>query len=90
MEDCLKLKEGITAARLGILSPNAFQPWRQKGPFRITLHKLTHFAFSMQNGMHYFSLTAVQTVVTNSFLTGTKIEKYGISISMRKSNLHCL
>ncbi len=36
-----------------------------------------HFAFSMLNRIHYFRWTAGLIVVTNSFLTGTKNDKYG-------------
>ncbi len=44
---------------------------------RITLQKRADFAFSMQNRIHYFGWTAGLIVVTNSFLTGTKNDKYG-------------
>ncbi len=49
----------------------------KKVSLRITLQKMAHFAFSMQNSMNYFRWTAGIIVVTNSFLTGTKREKYG-------------
>ncbi len=51
--------------------------WICESLFRITLHKRAHFAFSMQNRIHYFRWTAGLIVVTNSFLTGTKNDKYG-------------
>ncbi len=46
--------------------------WIGKGPFRITLQKMAHFAFSVKNCIHYFRWTAVLIVVTNSFLTALK------------------
>ncbi len=46
--------------------------WICESPLRITLQKRAHFAFSMQNPVHYFRWSAGLIVVTNSFLTGTK------------------
>ncbi len=57
--------------------------WIRESPFRITLQKKAHFAFSMQNCIHYFRWTVVLIVVTNSFLTDTKNDKYGSSIVIR-------
>ncbi len=48
-----------------------------KCSFRITLQKMTHFAFSAQNFIYYFRLTAVLIVVTKSFLGEIIIIKYG-------------
>ncbi len=39
----------------------------------MTLQKLAHFAFSMQNCIHYFTWTAGLLAATISVLTGTKI-----------------
>ncbi len=41
----------------------------------------------MQNCIHYFRWTAVLIVVTKSFLTGTKNDKYGITEITRKKSL---
>ncbi len=39
---------------------------------------MAHFRLSKQNFIHYFKWTAVLTVVSNSFFTGAKNEKYSI------------
>ncbi len=56
--------------------------WIVESPLRINLQKRAHFAFSMQNRIHYFRWTAGLIVVTNSFLTGIKHDKYGKFISI--------
>ncbi len=40
----------------------------------------------MQNRIHYFRSTAGLIVVTNSFLTGSKNDKYGIYEIVDKAN----
>ncbi len=40
----------------------------------------------MQNRIHYLRWTAGLIVVTNSFLTGTKNDKYGNAITITKPN----
>ncbi len=54
--------------------------WIHESPFRITLQKRANFIFSMQNRIDYSRWTAGLIVVTNSFLTGTKNDRYGKSV----------
>ncbi len=61
-------------------------PLDSQKPYRITLQKLAHFAFSMQNRIHYFRWTAGLIVVTNSFLTGTKNDKVGSSLPLHRNH----
>ncbi len=51
--------------------------WIREGPFRVTLQNMAHFAFSMQNCIHYFRWAAVVTVGTKSFLKSIISDKYG-------------
>ncbi len=51
---------------------------------------MAHFAFSMQNCIHYFRWTAVLAVVTNSFSSGPIREKYGRINKHVRHSLHIL
>ncbi len=62
----------------------------RESPFRITLQKRAQFAFSMQNRIHYLRWTAALIVVTKSFLTGTKNDKYGIRLPDEFDSKFCI
>ncbi len=63
-------------------------PLDSQEPYRITLQKLAHFAFSMQNRIHYFRWTAGLVVVTNSFLMALKRIKAVSNYSLKPNKLN--